>query len=117
MSITERAKQIAGRWRHVGPEEKPEYLAPAPFDIESRDDGTGTWLPAGLVDVHDEVNVAGRWFTVTGTDVCAPSGSQPGFATLYFSGWSHRSGFGSRVYVRDIAVRIGDELKAVHDGC
>ena len=119
MSITERVKHIAGRWfdsHYTGPTDKPQPDASAAFDIQSCDDGTGLWLPAGLVSVHDEINVAGRWFTVTGMDVWKPCGVEPGFATLHFGGWSHRSGFASRVYVRDEAALIGAQLKAVCDG-
>ena len=64
-------------------------------------DGAGHWLAAGLVEVHDEVNAAGRWYTVTGTDVTAPQGGEPGRVVLYFDGRSEPMGFLTLVYARD----------------
>lgn len=129
MSLFRSAKAWAGKWAergYRGPEEKASVriemrvTGPIPVavgaEVESADDGTGIWLPAGLVSVHDEVNIAGRWFTVTGTETREPSSESAGFAQLDFEAWSQRTLFTSRVYVRDAAAVLGAEIKAACHG-
>jgi hypothetical protein len=67
-------------------------------------DGSGAWLVAGLIEVHDEVNAAGSWHTVTGTVVRAPHGGQPGHVVLHFGGRSEPMDYLALVYARDAAT-------------
>jgi hypothetical protein len=73
-------------------------------------DGTGMWLVAGLVDVHDEVNAAGCWHTVTCTVVRTPHGGQPGHVVLHFGGRSEPMDYLALVYARDAAT-VGGEAR------
>lgn len=123
MILSEYAKAAAGLFgRNAEPprEMAAEDLAPCgplpvaercPEDPDSRDDGTVTWLPAGLVELGDEVNIDGVWHTVTGTDIRTPRYDDPGFAVLHFDGGSHRTGYVTRVYVRDEATIIGEQIR------
>lgn len=115
MILPEHLKAIAGRWMDGGFRPRLELLPPLSWklpmpDAGSDDDGTGMWLPAGLVEVGDEVNVAGRWYAVTATDKIVPDYEQPGWAVLFFGAWSQRTGYTSRLYVRDEAARIKTQI-------
>ena len=104
MSLSEYVRKSAGRW---------VPRKPVRVDIDSREDGTGMWLPAGRVNVHDELNVAGRWYRVTGVDAILPQKDYAGYAALYFDGRSQGTTYTAAVYVRDEAAQIAAQLKAI----
>lgn len=87
------------------PETFPEWPKPvaeravAPF--ESVDDGTGAWIPAGLVEVHDEVNVRGDWLKVTGTTTMPSRFDQMGAVVLHFGARVESMSYLPLVYARD----------------
>ena len=99
------AARRADRRSSLSPDAAHEWprsvVARAVTTLAPEPDGAGHWLAAGLVEVHDEVNAAGRWYTVTGTDVTAPQGGQPGRVVLYFDGRSEPMGYLALVYARD----------------
>lgn len=109
MILSEYAKWLAARRadRHSSPavETEPEWpksvAARAVTALDPEPDGTGTWLVAALVELRDEVNAAGRWHAVTGTDVTAPHRDQPGRVVLRFDGRSEPMGYLALVYARD----------------
>lgn len=111
MILSEYAKWLAARRadRHSSPavETEPEWpksvAARAVTALDPEPDGTGTWLVAALVHVHDEVNAAAHWHRVTGTDVTAPRRGQPGRVVLYFDGRSEPVSYAALVYARDAA--------------
>lgn len=119
MSTPEWLKANMGGWSRRSPRtvqeaEMPQWPQPVADrqvrDADSREDGTGIWLPAGVIDVHDEVNVAGEWLTVTGTVITVPDYDQPGSAVLDVGGRSLRLDYTARVYARDAAAVIGSEI-------
>lgn len=93
MILSEYAKALAARRadRHSSPavETEPEWprsvAARAATALDPEPDGTGAWLVAGLVELYDEVNAAGRWHAVTGTNVTAPHGGQLGRLALVYA--------------------------------
>jgi hypothetical protein len=106
--MTGYAKALAARWAGRRSPSPPEAVPEWPRSVaitalEPEPDGTGTWLAAGLVKVHDEVNAAGCWYAVTGTDVTAPHGGQSGRVVLYFDGRSEPVSYLTLVYARDAA--------------
>lgn len=118
MNLPESMKAAAGRWvgtRYTPAVPPPREPLPAAQrcldDPRSRGDGTGLWLPAGLVDLHDQVNLDGAWRTITGTDTRPPDYDQPGSAVLHWDGGSHETGFVTRVYVRDEATILGEQIR------
>lgn len=79
--------------------------------LESVDDGTGMWLAAGLVELHDEVNASGDWHTVTGIDVTRPRDGRAPYVVLYFAGRSVPIDYTALVYTRDAATIIGAQIR------
>jgi hypothetical protein len=127
VSITERVKHIAGRWldaHYLPPAELPDPLPqPRPRIVEvlGDEDGTGMWLPAGLVAIGEQVQVADRWHTVSHVEAYPGDGLTPGTTILYFDdllfgAWLESLGYASPVYVRDAAAIISAEIEAVCDG-
>lgn len=120
MTLSDYAKLHAGRWldRHLPPVEQPN---PAPqlaqlavyserfADVTDNEDDTGMWLPAGLVRTGEQVQVAGRWHTVSGTDVLYLDG-EPRRSTLLFDGWQESCRYTQLVYVRDEATLVAAEI-------
>lgn len=131
MTAAEYLKSIAGRWQaHKEASLTRQYdmavtfeLAaaevdgPIVYDPGSAEDGTGIWLPAGVVRPGDQVNVHGEWLTVNGTRVYGPTDERERTVNLHYASLrvaaTFRLPFTSRVYVRDVAAIIGDELKGV----
>lgn len=96
-----RADRRSSPWPDAAHEWPQSVEARAVTALAPEPDGTGHWLAAGLVEVHDEVNAAGRWYTVTGIDVTAPHGGEPGRVVLYFDGRPEPTGYLTLVYARD----------------
>lgn len=110
MNLADYAKRLADRAadrRAALAAEVPEWPAPvaarAQVALDPVDDGTGVWIAAGLVDVHDEVNAAGSWHAVTGTDKTASLFREPGSVVLHFDGRSEPLSYMALVYARDAA--------------
>ena len=124
MSLYGHLHEITGRWFDALHPARTEAFA---FDavvtkadapavrtmsvLESVDDGTGMWLAAGLVELHDEANASGDWHTVTGIDVTEPDDYDPGYVVLYFAGRSVPIDYTALVYTRDAATIIGAQIR------
>lgn len=121
MTLSEYAKLHAGRWldRHLPPEEPAVTVVVAPrtqpvyserfADVTDDPDDSGMWLPAGLVRKGEQVQVAGRWETVTGVGTLEVP-DHPRRAILHFDGWQESCRYTQLVYVRDEAVLVGAEI-------
>lgn len=128
MNAAEYLKSIAGRWDRrkraslvrqydMAVTFEPFTAQPDLYDPASDEDGTGIWLPAGVVRLGDEVNVRGHWHRVTAVESYRgvdENGHTSGRAHIYLAGRSWlQCGYASKVYVRDVAAIIGDEFKGV----
>lgn len=79
-------------------------------DADSREDGTGVWLPAAVISKHDEINVGGEWLPVADARITVPEYDRPGSAILDVPGSTLRLDYTAYVYARDAAAVIGGEI-------
>lgn len=111
MNLSDYAKRLATRAAErraaLAGESMRQWPLPdaerAQVALDPVDDGTGTWIAAGLVDVHDEVNTAGVWHAVTGTDKTKTAArfAEQGSVVLHFDGRSEPMSYLTLVYARD----------------
>lgn len=124
MIFSEYARHAAGRWvdrSYRPPVEAPaEPAAASPKvgpvaarvvqDADSREDGTGAWLPAAVISKRDEINISGEWLPVTDVLITAPNYDRPGSAVLDVPGRSLRLDYTALIYARDAAEILGREI-------
>lgn len=123
MTVSGHVKAVMSRWTADRYERQTETLTSEPTirelpvaercanDPISHDDGTGIWLPAGLVALYDEINIRGVWHQVDCTNIVAPSYDDPGEAVLFWDGGRHETTYLTHVYVRDEATIVGEQIR------
>lgn len=111
MNLSDYTKRLAVRAAErravLAGESMPEWPVPvverAQVALSPVEDGTGSWIVAGLIDVHDEVNAAGIWHAVSGTDKTMSRFAEPGSVVLLFDGRSEPMSYLTLAYARDAA--------------
>jgi hypothetical protein len=118
MNLSEYAKRLADRAAERRAALAAEAMPQWPTSVADRaqvaldpvEDGTGAWIAAGLVDMHDEVNAAGVWHIVTGTNKSASRFAESDSVVLLLAGRSEPMGYMALVYARDARSTDGGAL-------